>query len=115
MSKTIRNIIIVIVVGLLVILGFRYLSGSQSSTSGTTSLTSVTSGSQAATLQVGVEFRDMLSKVQRITLDDSIFNDKAFDSLRDFSKPLAPAEVGRLNPFSPIGSDSIGPTNTLGQ
>ena len=45
-----------------------------------------------------------------LNLDDSLFKDPIFNNLSDFSIPLIPQEVGRSNPFSPIGG-SANPDN----
>ena len=107
MSKTLKNISIAVVAILLVFVGYKYLSNSKESTSGTSTLgTNV--AKNTSDLQIGSEFRDVLSKISRISLDDKIFNDRAFDNLRDFSLALAPAEIGlRQNPFAPIGVNNV--------
>lgn len=52
------------------------------------------------------EFLPVLLNIQSIKLDDSIFSDPAFLSLRDSSIELIPdGNEGRPNPFAPIGSD----------
>ncbi len=41
-----------------------------------------------------------------MSLNDGVFTDPAFKSLQDFTRPLVPlGNEGRVNPFSPIGSD----------
>jgi hypothetical protein len=59
------------------------------------------------------DFLAVLLNVKNIKLDDSIFSDLAFSSLRDSSIVLTPdGTEGRANPFAPIGSDSnITPVN----
>lgn len=47
-----------------------------------------------------------LSNLQTIELDNSIFNDPVFLSLTDFGVIIPPQDVGRRNPFAPIGSVS---------
>jgi hypothetical protein len=49
----------------------------------------------------------LLFELKQITLDDSIFSNKSFQSLEDFSKELVTEPIGRNNPFAPItGSGS---------
>lgn len=65
------------------------------------------------------DFLAVLLNVKNIKLDDSIFSDPAFATLRDSSITLTPdGTEGRPNPFAPIGSDSsipaINTTNTTG-
>lgn len=60
----------------------------------------------------GDQFLSALLNLQTIRLDDSLFADPSFSSLKDFTIILAqPASVGRPNPFAPIGSTS--PSSSL--
>lgn len=75
----------------------------------TTSATVPTSSSQGSTAKntVGADFLALLTNIQTITLDDSIFSSKAFTVLQDFNRPIPPdTNPGRPNPFAPIGADS---------
>ena len=54
------------------------------------------------------DFLPVLLNVKGIRLDDSIFVDPAFSTLRDSSILLVPdGTEGRKNPFAPIGFESI--------
>lgn len=44
-----------------------------------------------------------LERLQRIELDDQFFASPVFRALQDFAKPLPNVEVGRPNPFAPVG------------
>lgn len=44
-----------------------------------------------------------LSNLHVIRLDDSIFSDPIFLSLSDFGVTIPPEQVGRRNPFAPVG------------
>ena len=58
---------------------------------------------------LGQEFLTLLLNVKNIRLDDSIFTDPAFATLRDSSIVLIQdGNEGRPNPFAPIGSDNFG-------
>jgi hypothetical protein len=46
-----------------------------------------------------------LSSLRVITLDNSLFSDPIFQSLSDAGVEIAPQNVGRRNPFAPIGSN----------
>jgi len=66
------------------------------------------SGASGAGLVIAQDFLSLLLNVKSIRLDDSIFADPAFLSLRDSSIMLIPdGTEGRPNPFAPIGSDII--------
>lgn len=57
---------------------------------------------------VAQEFLTLLLSVKNIKLDDSIFSDVAWESLRDSSIMLMPdGTEGRPNPFAPIGVDNV--------
>lgn len=43
-----------------------------------------------------------LDRIDRIKLDSTIFQNRAFRSLQDIAVVLTPQEVGRPNPFAPI-------------
>ncbi len=56
--------------------------------------------------EVANEFLTLLLSVKSIKLDDAIFSDQAFMSLRDSSIELIPdGNEGRPNPFAPIGAE----------
>lgn len=46
----------------------------------------------------------VLSNLHTIKLDESIFSDPAFQSLTNFGVELPPENVGRRNPFLPLGA-----------
>jgi hypothetical protein len=53
-------------------------------------------------------FLSVLLNVKNIKLNDDIFSDNAFTSLHDSSITLTPdGTEGRINPFAPIGADSV--------
>lgn len=59
---------------------------------------------------VAQEFLTLLLSVKNIKLDDTIFSDRAFNSLHDSSITLIPdGTEGRPNPFAPIGTDVVAP------
>jgi len=47
----------------------------------------------------------LLSSLNKVTLDDSIFSDRIFTSLTSFERPIEDQAIGRENPFLPIGID----------
>lgn len=55
---------------------------------------------------ISQELLATLLQLHSITLDSSVWADPSFQSLRDFGVALAPAPVGRDNPFAPLGSVS---------
>ena len=55
--------------------------------------------------EVGRSTLETLLKLRSLSLDDSLFEDKVFKSLIDFSVELQEQPMGRNNPFAPIGVD----------
>lgn len=48
-------------------------------------------------------FETLISELQPITFDLSIFNDPRFQSLSNISTPITPEPAGRSDPFSTLG------------
>jgi len=58
------------------------------------------------------ELLSTLLELRSLRLNEGIFNDPVFHSLRDFGQPLTPQPIGRNNPFAPIGTiSSLPPAN----
>lgn len=115
MNKNLKKIAIVVVVlaaGYFIYTTF--LSGNSSnsglptgvsSTGGSLSSTAISNGGTVP--MVGVdEFSTMLSRINSISIDTSIFQDPGYRALRDYPVMLGTDIVGRINPFAPIGTDS---------
>lgn len=64
----------------------------------------LSSSAPSANIAVDQNLITLLSTLNSIKLDPSIFSDPAFQSLQDFSQALVPQPVGRQNPFAPLGS-----------
>lgn len=55
---------------------------------------------------IGQELVIELNRLKALqNIDDKIFADPVFSSLKDFTQPVVPQPLGRSNPFAPIGSD----------
>ncbi len=59
--------------------------------------TSAPSGNTAQT-----QFQMLVSQLQPISFDTSIFSDPKFTSLVDLTMPVAPESSGRTDPFAPV-------------
>jgi len=46
---------------------------------------------------------NQINILKGVTLNGALFKGDSFISLRDWSKPLPEQEIGRNNPFAPIG------------
>ena len=51
-------------------------------------------------------FRSLVSELQSISFDTSIFSDARFNALVDITTPVAPESAGRLDPLAPIAGVS---------
>lgn len=108
MGFKIKNLIIFLAIGILVILFYVFfLKGDASdeallSSSGAPE--AVTSGGESSA--IAGNFLTLLLSVRNVNLADAILSDPAFLSLTDSSIELIPeGNEGRPNPFAPFGSD----------
>ncbi len=110
MTSRIKNIIVFVIIGAVLILVYIFLikkspdPGSLTSipASSTLPLTPNTNSSLTG------NFLSLLLNVKGIKLDDTIFSDGAFINLRDSSILLVPdGTEGRPNPFAPFGFENV--------
>ena len=103
-----KGLIIGIVLVVLLILGYTQFIAKKSGTSDAplARVDSTSGSSNPIQGAAGREFVIQLLAIQSIHFNSQFFSDPAYLSLHDFSKPLVPQPVGRLNPFAPIGDDS---------
>ena len=114
-SKIIKNIIIgvVLVIALFLIYIFFIKKGPATDATLTSSGAPVSDGTDVSGAtgdmsQVSKDFVSLLLSVKSIKLDDSLLKNPAFVSLQDSSIILTQdGNEGRLNPFAPIGSESV--------
>jgi hypothetical protein len=119
-SKKTKIFAIVVLCIALLIGGFSLLDGSTPSaapvgadgldTTGVAALP--TGGSGSVNDQSIDQFADLLSTIQSISIDTTIFQDPAYLSLRDHPIVLGSDVIGRVNPFVPVGTDSGAGTTT---
>ncbi|MDO8548322.1 MAG: hypothetical protein Q7R71_01465 [bacterium] len=79
---------------LLIYVYFTYFSGGPSA-----SLTASDSG-----VPLSTDILVTLQSIHSIKLDNAIFTDPVFVSLTDFGVTISPQNVGRRNPFAPLGA-----------
>jgi hypothetical protein len=48
------------------------------------------------------QFQTLVSELQPITFDTSIFSDPRFMALVDLTTPITPEQTGRTDPFAPV-------------
>jgi hypothetical protein len=117
MSSKIKNILIIGGIGAVLILGyflfFKKTPDQPALVSSTGSAVLPTNTASDQTSTISKDFLAVLLNVKGIKIDDSIFTDPAFLSLRDSSIELvSDGTEGRPNPFAPLGSD-VNTVNTL--
>jgi hypothetical protein len=117
MNPKIKNIIIFAVVAVALILVYVLFlkpapqEANLTTSSGASVIPNTNTSDQNNT--IGANFLATLLSVKNITLDDSIFNDPTFATLRDTSIVLVPDQTqGRPNPFAPIGTDVLPTSST---
>lgn len=95
MGKTSVNISIVLLLATLAYVGYYFYSQPASNIPNTATLESM-----LANTHVFIERRQVLDEVN---MDVSLLEDIRFRSLQSFTEPIVEQEVGRPNPFDPVG------------
>ena len=83
----------VVLVGLVAWVYFTFFSGKEGP---------LLSGTREAS-PISEELLVTLGNLHIIRLDDALFSDPVFLSLSDFGVVIPPEQVGRRNPFAPVG------------
>lgn len=110
MLSKIKNIIIFVVIGVVLVGGYLLFVKKPTEAPrliGSTEVATGTSGTlKEEDSMIAKELLGVLLNVKNIHLNDSIFNQEAFISLQDSTILLVPdGTEGRPNPFAPIGND----------
>ncbi|MDB5189028.1 MAG: hypothetical protein JWM92_626 [Candidatus Nomurabacteria bacterium] len=112
MNKKVKIFAIIVLVIAVLIGAYSYFgnsapAASTSSLSTTAGVPLLAGGGGSVTpgLSTG-SFSNVLSGINGITLDTSIFSNSGYKALRDNPVVLGTATIGRQNPFAPIGTDS---------
>ncbi len=101
--------LIAVIIIAIAVFGYWYSTRPTTNTSATAlqSATGQVSPLEATDTAISDKFLALLLNMKTIKLDQGIFTDTAFTTLRDFSTTIAPeTNPGRNNPFAPIGLDS---------
>ena len=110
---SLRNIIIFVSIAAILILGYVFLIKEEPEEANLISSTpnspiAFAPTSSPGTDLIATDFLSMFLNVKNIRLEESIFSDPAFLSLRDSSIVLIPdGSEGRPNPFAPVGFEAI--------
>ena len=103
-SRIVKIIAIAVVILLLIVVVAVFFGGEDSSDSQTLAFKRTTFVDKSLSGE-SIELLNMLKNLENIKLDPTLFQDPAFMSLVDFSRPLAPQPQGRNNPFLPINPE----------
>jgi len=108
MSK-ILNIVIVILILAALVYGYMQFTSSPD----TATPEGLSAESDTPTIDVGLttqtqqnDFVSLLLDLKQISLDTEFLTSSVFTSLTDFSRDIIPQNVGRRNPFAPIGANA---------
>lgn len=105
-----KTLIIIIVVIILIFLAYGAFGPKSAPTTGALSRvdSGVAVGGTSGNAANGPDgqFVSQLLAIKDIHFDTTILLDPAYLYLQDFSRPLVPQEVGRPNPFAPIGQQN---------
>lgn len=93
-----KNIIIVVVIIALGLIAYSFLKPDPTAES----LLETTQRADSAQV-LGDEISSAINQINSLKLDRSVLDDAVVKNLKDHSKPIIPEDVGRKNPFAPIG------------
>lgn len=96
-----NKVILLVILIIIAFVGYRFMFKKDSS-SRNSDLVAESSEEVTAQSAIGKDLVINLSKLKSLDLDEKFFQDPIFNSLNDFSVPIASQNVGRTNPFSPI-------------
>ena len=121
--KTLRNIIIFVVIAVIVGLGLYFFLVKKSPSIPETGLqttsvvdTTKPDGQIDATKVLSQQFVSSLAKIKNINLATTFFDSTVYKSLQDYTQSITLQDqslIGRANPFAPFDTDVIVPTNTV--
>src|SRR3989344_462832 len=115
MNSTLKNILIFVLIFGVLAGGYYFFIGNKTEEQGLTSIDPVTGTEIASVVDSGVgsEFLSTLLNIKNIKLDNAIFLSSAFRYLQDYTTELVEqGNAGRVNPFAPIGIDSVSSTQS---
>jgi len=103
-----KNIFLVVIIAVAVFFLYSFFFKGDDET--LNSLLKVQSGSgNSQDAAIGKEFLTLLLELRSLDLDETLFSDKSFQILEDFSQEVKPQPTGRDNPFLKIGNDPATP------
>jgi hypothetical protein len=70
------------------------------------------SATDTSTNQTQTQFQMLVSELQPISFNTSIFSDPHFNALVDLTTPISPESTGRLDPFAAVSSSNVVSSST---
>lgn len=110
MNQKTKQIIIAVVVIIVAFFGFKMFFGNPTAS---TDVPLVAETGTAPQFVDGQAILILLNRLNRVTLNDSIFSNSTFNSLVSFAVPIQDQAIARPNPFAPIGVDISGPVSSV--
>lgn len=101
-----NNIILIVSVAIVGIFAYSYLNKTDTSTSYLAQDTATTDSTEARYVY------NLSQKIKPLELKDDIFKSEVFLNLRDNTVDFPRQAAGRNNPFAPLGSDTLSPTQS---
>lgn len=116
-KKTIKKILIILVVAVVILAGYAFFT-TQAGSNNSSLSSLINSGNTGQIKETNValantEILKILGSIKNIELQDDIFSNPVFKQLQDtqFTIPK-PTQIGRTNPFLPIGYDTFSQTSS---
>jgi hypothetical protein len=96
-----KSTIVVIIIVIILVIAYFYYEGGSSSGSGSLLV------SQGGDQSIGSDELNLLSQIQSLKIDTSIFKDPGYQALVDYSVAIPTEPVGRPNPFAPFTGEAV--------
>ncbi len=94
-----KPIIIIVIVLVLAAAAYFYFSGSPTDTAATLDAEQTPEGAL-----VGAEVLTLLNEISALSIDSTLFDSQAYKSLVDHTVVVPEQNIGRFNPFVPVGA-----------
>ena len=102
-----KGIIALVVALIILLLGYAYFSGSEPNDSAINSLDTISNVDVNSEASVkGAKILTLLSQIRSLKIDTSIFKDRSFQSLVDYTVEVPPQNVGKNNLFADFASSN---------
>lgn len=101
-KSSLKSIIIFVVIAVLALGAYLYMTGTPDDSS-ISSLSQADSVTSMAAQSEGSEVLVLLNQISSLRISTDIFENIVYKTLIDYTVEIPPQNVGRPNPFAPIG------------